>query len=204
MPHHPHEAPEDRSPRAGDGAEDLGRDVERLPLPAIVRSDPGTTPTVETPARLIERERPGLLGRIGNEFQAMGKLADDPGGDWRMAMIPLYHDERVDRIRLYQRNARNKNEDSDDGKRFILDFDLSKLGHIQIDGLVKSDTSKVDIIIRSEKSLGQNAQMEIAQIYNEAAELTGMGGGIAFQSSPGNFIQFPSTAENTDHDGLIV
>ncbi len=159
----------------------------------------------EAPVRLIERERPGLLSRIGSEFQAMGKLADDPsGGDWRMAMIPIYHGERVDRIRLYQRNARDKNEDSDDGKRFVLDFDLSKLGHIQIDGLVKSDSSKVDVIIRTEKSLGQKAQMEIAQIYNEAAELTGIGGGIAFQSSPGNFVEFPSATENTDHDGLIV
>ena len=159
----------------------------------------------EAPARLIERERPGLLGRIGNEFQAMGKLADDPSsGDWRMAMIPLYHNERVDRIRLYQRHARDKDEGADDGKRFVLDFDLSKLGHMQIDGLVKSDDSKVDIIVRTEKSLGRKAQMEIAQIYNEAAELTGIGGGIAFQSSPGNFVEFPSMTENTDHDGLIV
>ena len=159
----------------------------------------------ETPVRLIERERPGLLGRIGNEFQTMGKLADDPSnGDWRMAMIPLYHNERVDRIRLYQRNARNKNKDNDDGKRFVLDFDLSKLGHMQIDGLVKSDDSRVDVIIRTEKSLGRKAQMEIAQIYNDAAELTGIGGGIAFQSSPGNFVEFPSMTENTDHDGLIV
>ncbi len=159
----------------------------------------------EAPVRLIERERPGLLGRIGNEFQAMGKLADDPSsGDWRMATIPLYHDQRVNRIRLYQRHARNKDKGADDGKRFVLDFDLSKLGHIQIDGLIKSDDSKVDIIVRTEKSLGRMAQMEIAQIYNEAAELTGIGGGVAFQSSPGNFVEFPSMTENTDHDGLIV
>lgn len=159
----------------------------------------------DTPARLIERERPGLINKLGNEFQAMGKLADEQSsGDWRMAMIPLYHNEQVERIRLYQRRARKRDDDDEDGKRFILDFSLSKLGHLQIDGLVKSDSSRVDLIIRTEKSLGHKAQVEIAQIYNEAAELTGLGGGIAFQSAPGNFVDFPSMADETDHDGLIV
>lgn len=155
--------------------------------------------------RLLERERPGLLSRLNNEFQAMAKLADEPSsGDWRMALIPIYHDEKVERIRLYQRRTKDKKEPKEDGKRFVLDFYLSQLGHMQVDGLVKPDGSRVDLIIRTEKPLGQNAQMEIAQIYNEAAELTGIGGGVAFQASPGNFVEFPSMSVENNHDGLIV
>ncbi|MDH5490328.1 MAG: hypothetical protein OEX17_10435, partial [Rhodospirillaceae bacterium] len=159
----------------------------------------------DSTVRLIERERPNLLSRLGGEFQAMAKLADEPGGgDWRMAMIPIYSNERIERIRLYQRQPKDKKEKERDGKRFILDFNLSNIGHMQIDGLVKPDGSRVDLIIRSEKPLGQNAQVEIAQIYNEAAELTGIGGGVAFQAAPGNFVEFPPMAVENNRDSIIV
>ena len=159
----------------------------------------------DSAVRLIERERPNLLSRLGGEFQAMAKFADAPNnGDWRMAMIPIQHDGMVERIRLYQRQPKDKKEKESDGKRFVLDFYLSNLGHIQVDGLAKPDGSRVDLIIRTEKPLAQNAQIEIAQIYNEAAELTGIAGGIAFQASPGNFVEFPPLAVENNRDSLIV
>ncbi|MDH3336051.1 MAG: hypothetical protein OEL50_05350, partial [Rhodospirillaceae bacterium] len=159
----------------------------------------------DSTVRLIERERPNLLSRLGGEFQAMAKLADEPNsGDWRMAMIPIYNNEKIERIRLYQRQPKDKKEKERDGKRFILDLNLSNIGHLQVDGLVKPDGSRVDLIIRSEKPLGQTAQMEITQIYNEAAELTGIGGGVAFQASPGNFVEFPPMAVENNRDSIIV
>lgn len=160
----------------------------------------------EAPSKLVERERPGTLARLGGEFQMMSKAAGEPSaGDWRLALIPLYNHERVEQIRLFQRRAKqNDTEDESGSKRFVLDFTLTRLGHFQIDGLVKADNSRVDLIIRTERPLDHKVQVEIGQIYNAAAELTGIGGGVAFQAAPGNFIEFPPLDPAETRDGLIV
>lgn len=160
----------------------------------------------ELPGRLLERDRPTLLNRLGAEFQVMGKMAGEhSAGDWRLALIPFLSGAAIEQVRLYQRKSRPDDEEAErEGQRFILDFALSRIGHMQIDGLFKKQRNRVDLIVRTDTPLPREAQHAIAQIYTEAAELTGIGGGLAFQAAPGNFIDFPPLEPDEPHPGLVV
>lgn len=144
--------------------------------------------------RVIDKERPGLLSRLGGDFHAMSRLADEPQqGDWRLALIPLWTGERLEQLRFFWR-GRSGEEDAEDGEetRFVLDVELSNLGHLQIDGLVKAKRHHLDLIIRTDQPLPETMRADIAALFQEARETLGLGGQVAFQAAPANFIATPT------------
>lgn len=161
----------------------------------------------ENATRLIDRARPGLVNRLSGDFSIMSKMADETqSGDWRLALVPLWGGEQVEQVRMYYRgkNEAEDDDEDDDGTRFILDFALSNLGHVQIDGLAKNESRKLDLIIRTEQPLPENWRTQIGDIFLAAQELAGLDGGVAFQASPENFIEFPPIDTKTPHPGLYA
>jgi hypothetical protein len=153
----------------------------------------------DTASRLLAKERPGLMSRLGADFKAMSSLAEHPqSGDWRLALIPMWNGERLEQVRLYQKNAKgggkDDEDDKDDGTRFILDLDLSNLGHLQIDGLMMSSKNRLELILRTEQALPDDMRLDIIDISAEALELLGLSASISFQSRPEDFVQFPPNA----------
>ncbi|HEY9080899.1 hypothetical protein [Magnetovibrio sp.] len=157
--------------------------------------------------RVIERDRPGLTGRLGSDFQIMSKLADEPqSGDWRLALIPLWNSGALEQLRMYYRNRGGQDDDDgeDDGTRFVLDVALSNIGHVQIDGLMKPSAKKLDLIVRTEEPFPDTWRTDIADIFVAAQDITGIGGSLAFQAAPGNFIEFPAIETPSPQRGLFV
>jgi len=161
----------------------------------------------ENASRVIERDRPGLIGRLGGDMQIMSKLVDEPqSGDWRLALIPLWNGNQLEQLRMYYRN-RGGQDDEDgegDGARFVLDVELSNLGHVQIDGLMKSQTKRLDLIVRTDQPFPDAWRTDLADIFQTAQEITGIGGSLAFQAAPGNFIDFPPIEAPSPQRGLFV
>jgi len=157
--------------------------------------------------RVIERGRPGMTSRLGSDMQIMSKLVDEPqSGDWRLALIPLWNGNQLEQLRMYYRN-RGGQDDEDgegDGTRFVLDVELSNLGHVQIDGLMKSQTKKLDLIVRTDQPFPDTWRGDLADIFQTAQEITGIGGSLAFQAAPGNFIDFPPIEAPSPQRGLFV
>jgi hypothetical protein len=161
----------------------------------------------ENTTRILDRERPGLVGRLSGDFQIMSKMADEPqSGDWRLALVPLYNGSEIEQLRMYYRGGGGQGEEDHeaDDTRFVLDLDLSNIGHLQIDGLMKTSTKKLDLIIRSEEPLPTAWRTDIIDIFTTGQEITGIGGGLAFQAAPGNFIEFPTPTDLAAHPGLLV
>lgn len=161
----------------------------------------------ENTTRILDRERPGLVGRLSGDFQIMSKMADEPqSGDWRLALVPLYNGSEIEQLRMYYRGGGGQGEEEHeaDDTRFVLDLDLSNIGHLQIDGLMKTSTKKLDLIVRSEEPLPTAWRTDIIDIFTTGQEITGIGGGLAFQAAPGNFIEFPTPADLAAHPGLLV
>ena len=157
--------------------------------------------------RVIDRDRPGLMNRLGGDFQVMARMSDEPqSGDWRLALIPLWGENKLDQLRMYYRGHNGSDDDGgdDDGIRFILDLELSNLGHIQIDGLVKAEKQKFDVLIRTEEPLPDHWRGEIGDIFIAAQEIAGLNGGVGFQAAPGNFVEFPPIDPITPHPGLYA
>lgn len=147
----------------------------------------------DTALRLINKERPGLLARMGADFKTMSRLADEPQqNDWRLALIPLWTGEKLEQLRFFWRGGGGE-EGGEEGEetRFVLDVDLSNLGHLQIDGLVKAKRHHLDLIIRTDQPLPAEMRTDIGQLFENAREMLGLGGQVAFQAAPANFIATP-------------
>jgi len=158
-------------------------------------------------SKVIESGRPGIVSRLSSDMQIMSKLVDEPqSGDWRLALIPLWNGNQLEQLRMYYRN-RSGQDDEDgegDGTRFVLDVELSNLGHVQIDGLMKSQTKKLDLIVRTDQPFPDTWRTDLAEIFQTAQEITGIGGSLAFQAAPGNFIDFPPIEAPSPQRGLFV
>ena len=85
------------------------------------------------------------------------------------------------------------------GTRFVVDVNLSKLGHMQLDGFVQDGTKHFDLIVRTDARLSNEVQNGIRSVFEGANETTGVTGGLTFQSAPANFVD---TTKNSVGDGL--
>ena len=161
----------------------------------------------DTASRVIERDRPGMIGRLGGDMHIMSRLVDEPqSGDWRLALIPLWNGNQLEQLRMYYRNHGGQDDEDGegDGTRFVLDIELSNLGHVQIDGLMKSQTKKLDLIVRTDQPFPDTWRTDLADIFQTAQDITGVGGSLAFQAAPGNFIDFPPMDAPSPQRGLFV
>ena len=160
----------------------------------------------ETAGRILDRDRPALSGKLSGDFQIMARMADEPQpGDWRLALIPLWSGEKIEKVHMYYRGGGEESEDgTDDGTRFVLDINLTNIGHVQIDGLVKSEQKKLDLIIRTDDPMPDEWRTDIGEIFIAAQELVGLTGGVAYQAAPGNFIEFPPIEPAGPHPGLFA
>jgi hypothetical protein len=160
----------------------------------------------EMPMRLIERSRPNLAGQLTEDFTTLARMVDEPGpGEWRVSLIPINTGAGIEQIRLLIRqHAGEESEDEgpSDG-RFIVDIELTTLGRLQLDGLVKNNGKSLELIIRSEKPLHETMHNDIRTIFIEASVLTGLKGGVNFQAAPAHFIEIDDPS--SDHAfGLLV
>ncbi len=161
------------------------------------------------PTRALQRAKPELLARLRDDFGQIDRIARERGpGEWRTTLIPFLNGAEIDPIRLSLRNAAeddaNDGSDNAKGTRFIIDLDLSRLGRFQLDGLVHQGEKRMDLIVRTEGHLPKPVENGIRDIFQDAAEVTGIKGGIAFQAAPPNFVEVLGTEPVDETLGLIV
>ncbi len=135
---------------------------------------------------LKDAGREALLGRLGQDFGQMGRLAEGASGDWRLFFIPLLDGDLVQQLRFFVRHGppergHQGEEGEEDSTRFILEVELSRLGDMQLDGLVRG--KRFDLILRTRTPLPGEMRQDITQIFTDANEATGYSGKIGFQAS---------------------
>ena len=120
--------------------------------------------------RLVgDGERQGLARRLSDDFAQLSRIAaEPPSGEWRMAILPLMDESRLQQIRLY---IRQLSEDSSDGEqkpgtRFVVEAALSRLGAIQLDGLVRA--SRFDLVVRTHAELPAQMREDISRLFADA------------------------------------
>ncbi|HTH15519.1 MAG TPA: DNA polymerase III [Magnetospirillum sp.] len=155
----------------------------------------------ETSLRGIEKAgRKELAARLKGDLEALDADAGRPvvGGDWRAYTVPFLNGGAIEAIRLFVRKA-NGDEGGNNAKgggkgskdeRFILDFNLTRLGRLQLDGLVRREDKLFDLIIRSDQAFSPEMRRDILGIFSDAAELVGTKGTVSFQSG-GRWMEFP-------------
>lgn len=124
------------------------------------------------------------------------------GGDWRGFTLPLVFGQIVDPIRLYVRQPGGGEDGAAaraaGGERFLLDLNLSRLGRIQMDGLVRREDKLFDLIIRTGEPMPEQMRRDIMGIFADAADLVGTKGSVIFQSG-GRWVELrPDDAAPTE------
>lgn len=135
---------------------------------------------------------PGLLGEMARHWGDMAQPGLGPSdGHWQSLMIPLMLGPEMTQIRLTTRqrgrNGAERQRERESGSRFLLDLELTQLGSIQLDGLVKREQKRFDLILRSRHALPGEARRDIDALFCQSLQAFGMVGGIVFQAD-GKFL----------------
>ena len=145
--------------------------------------------------QLKDSGKSSTLQKLTQEFSAMKTLYTQPShtNDWQTVIFPLYDGEDLHQVHMFVRdNPQRENNNSDDGNdrgkdtRFVVEVDTQMVGPMQFDGLVHSNPQKknFDLIIRTQQPLPDTMRSDIAGIFQDASEITGMKGSLTFQATP--------------------
>ena len=149
--------------------------------------------------RLERSGHSDLVTRARQELGQIAQLATDTAGDeWRLLLLPLLDETGLQKARLYlRRRSRDGNSaDRDEsGTRFILEVELTRLGALQLDGLMQA--RRFDLMLRSRVPLTTKMQRDITDIFDEARAIGGFAGTMAFATAP----TFPVIPLDSSRDG---
>jgi hypothetical protein len=119
----------------------------------------------------------------------------------------------VDTIRLDVRQPVDPDQDragsgrggKDQGQehRFVVDLDLSRLGRLQMDGLVQRADKRFDLILRMETPFSSEMRRDITQLFIGTIEAIGIKGGVTFQGG-GRFLSFPPSQASAPPTAITI
>ena len=131
--------------------------------------------------RLLERlGRTDLLGRARDEAGAARRTVGE-GSDWRAYNLPFLNGQEIEPVKLYLQYPENpEGEPMPDApvKRFLIDLDLSRIGPMQIDGLIGEKS--LDVILRTDEAMPAPFRDDLNLVYIQALEAVGRTGRLAF------------------------
>lgn len=132
----------------------------------------------------------GLEREMGEKSRSAGEAAPD---DWRGYPIPMYDQSGINAMALHVRpfpdpdDPDGTGKDGGKGSRFLLDVELSRLGPLQLDGMVRPP--RFDLILRSAAPLTMELRQELREIFAESLEAVGFEGGLSFQSDARSWVK---------------
>jgi hypothetical protein len=143
----------------------------------------------------LHRGRPEVLKRLQDDFRVLARVADDPGsGDWKVAAVPFNAQTAIEQLRiLTRRESRAETDQPADSTRFVVDVTLSRLGRVQIDGLVRSKAKRLDLVVRTVEPLPSAMREDIRRLFAQATGATGIGGLVGFEARANGFVEVSAT-----------
>lgn len=129
-----------------------------------------------------------LPGRLGAEMASLNR-GDAPVGEWRAVPLPMFWQGEIQKITLYTRQDRDAyGSDENDGQqtRFVFDLDLSRMGPVQLDGLIKGQ--RIDLIVRTELPFSEPMRQAMRQAYTDALYSTELAGELSFQGDTKHWV----------------
>ena len=117
-----------------------------------------------------------LNKRLADDIAALRRLSDDPTtGEWRVLTLPLLLGNFPLALRLYLQRRKPAGQD---GIRFALEAELSRLGPVQLDCLVRS--KRLILVLRSHRGLTPELREEMRAVFRRALHATGISGDLSF------------------------
>ncbi len=128
----------------------------------------------------LERSGHGALAaRLADDVANLPRLAETQSNGWQTLLLPIFDGDKLRQIRMSMRRARKDSSGRNDGARFIIEAELSKLGALQLDGLVR--LPHFDLAVRTQDNLPPEIRANIMEIFNDAMQATKLAGSVSFQ-----------------------
>ncbi|MHA1571697.1 MAG: hypothetical protein ACTSWM_07740 [Alphaproteobacteria bacterium] len=136
---------------------------------------------------LSEQNRSTLISQLADDFTQFAQLAAEPlSSEWRTALLPFLHDGLFQQLRIYLRERDHdqsaSGQEDDQGTRFVIEAELSQIGALQLDGLIRQQ--RFDLIIRSQQALPGTMCSDICDIFKKSGAEADFAGNISFQVEP--------------------
>ncbi len=122
--------------------------------------------------------------KLGEEFAEISRLADNPATNpWQVFLLPLIEGAAVRPVRLYlkRRGERGRRDATEDSARFVLEFELTRLGVLQLDGFVRPQ--RFDLVLRSHAALAAPLRSAVERIFYGRVAAAGIAGSIDFAAA---------------------
>jgi hypothetical protein len=151
-----------------------------------------------------------LASQLRADFEHLSELAGSTGtADWRGFFIPILADRTLTQMRLFLRRpeARRRGpggstSPNSAGQRFVVEFELSRLGALQIDGFLKE--GRLNLILRSHRPLAEPLREALTAGFAETAAAAGLTGALGFQDVSGRFPIAPLEAVRAKAPAILV
>ncbi len=127
-----------------------------------------------------------VLSALKSDFDN-SKLAamDSAGSPWRGTAVPYLDGDKLQQFRFFvhddPRQKKPGQSERDIARRFLIDVSLTRLGPIQIDGLVHQ--RKLDLIVRTTNHLPEDLRNDLRFRFGHAMEEVKYNGSLIFQAN---------------------
>ena len=158
---------------------------------AAVRAGDITSWMGERKTDLLQRLGKGALtNRLSQDISNLGRAGAEGTGsssEWRATPLPLFWEGEIHKMALYVKqdsgNAGDGSETADKRQtRFIFDLTLSRMGEVQLDGLLRG--KRLDLVVRTQNAFSASMQQALRQGYAKALSDTDIYGELSFQGDP--------------------
>jgi hypothetical protein len=134
--------------------------------------------------------RTDLLEKLEEDFKQLARqVTEVPPGEWKPYSVPFSDGTELHRILMHVRQPEADEADEDANgangsgaraNRFLIDLTLSRIGELQLDGLIRP--RRFDLILRTHMPLPAEMRQEIGKLFHDSLETLGMAGGMSFQA----------------------
>jgi hypothetical protein len=143
-------------------------------------------PGAEIDRALAVAGRGDVATQLASDVGALRQIAADPAtAPWQVFLLPVVDGPAIRPLRLYvkERGARSGRgrRGQEESTRFILEFELSRIGALQLDGFVRPH--RFDLVLRSHTALAPPLRSEVTRIFHDRTAAAGIAGEIEFATS---------------------
>lgn len=141
---------------------------------------------------LTKAGKADFIRRLSQETSLPAAASDDANisSEWRSYPLPMLWQNEISKTLLHIR--RETSEDSKDspeksGTRFVMDLSLSRMGDVQIDGMMNG--KRLDVILRTQMPISLSMQDAMKRAYADALDGTDIYGELGFQGDIRGWMQ---------------
>ena len=123
-----------------------------------------------------------LLSRLSGESSSVPANNDATATDWKSFPVPMLWQNEISKVMFHVRKEPSEQEQQEENgaARFVMDLSLTRMGEVQLDGLVRG--KQLDLIVRTQMPISYSMQDAMRVAYAKALDGTNIYGEIGFQA----------------------